>query len=95
MASEDERRERAMGRIKAKRDVTRVAITFALVGLVLVMIWFFTTRDSEDAFFWPIFPILGMGLALAAQREMPSTGSRSRMTRLAGRWTTTGSGVER
>jgi hypothetical protein len=69
MASEDERRERAMGRIKAKRDVTRVAITFALVGLVLVMIWFFTTRDSEDAFFWPIFPILGMGLALAAQRR--------------------------
>jgi 2TM domain len=67
MASEDERRERAIGRIKAKRNFTRVAITFALVGLVLVMIWFFTTRDSVDAFFWPIFPILGMGLALAAQ----------------------------
>jgi 2TM domain len=67
MAFEDERRERAVARVKAKRDFTRVAITFALVGLVLVMIWFFTTRDSEDAFFWPILPILVMGLALAAQ----------------------------
>jgi hypothetical protein len=67
MASEDERRERAIARIKAKRDFTWVVITFALVGLVLVIIWFFTTRDSEDAFFWPILPILGMGIALAAQ----------------------------
>ncbi len=67
MASEDERRERAIARLKAKRDFTWVAITFALVGLVLVMIWFFTTRDSENAFFWPILPILGMGIALAAQ----------------------------
>jgi hypothetical protein len=66
MASEDER-ERAIARLKAKRDFTWVAITFALVGLVLVMIWFFTTRDSVDAFFWPILPILGMGIALAAQ----------------------------
>jgi hypothetical protein len=57
----DERRERAIARVKAKRDFTRVAITFALVGLVLVMVWFFTTRDSEDALFWPILPILGMG----------------------------------
>jgi hypothetical protein len=67
MAFEDERRERTIARIKAKRDFTWVAIIFALVGLVLVMIWFFTTRDSVDAFFWPIFPILGMGLALAAR----------------------------
>ena len=67
MVSEDERRERAIARIKAKRDFTWVAIIFSLVGLVLVMIWFFTTRDSENAFFWPIFPILGMGIALAAQ----------------------------
>ena len=66
MASEDER-ERAIARLKAKRDFTWVAITFALVGLVLVMIWFFTTRDSVDAFFWPILPILAMGIALAAQ----------------------------
>jgi 2TM domain-containing protein len=67
MASEDERRERAITRIKAKRDFTWVAITFALVGLILVMIWFFTTRDSVDAFFWPIFPNLAMGLAMTAQ----------------------------
>jgi hypothetical protein len=67
MAFEDERRERAIARIKAKRDFTWVAIIFALVGLVLVMIWFFTTRDSVDAFFWPIFPILAMGLALAVR----------------------------
>jgi hypothetical protein len=31
------------------------------------MVWFFTTRASEDAFFWPILPILGMGIALVAQ----------------------------
>ena len=67
MASEDERRERAIARIKARRDFTWLAIRFALAGLVLVMIWFFTTRDSEDAFFWPIVPILGMGIALVAR----------------------------
>ena len=95
MASEDERRERAIGRIKAKRDFTRVVITFALVGLVLVMIWFFTTRDSEDAFFWPIFPILGIDLALAAQWRNAFNWKPVTDDALAGRWTTTGSGVER
>jgi peptidoglycan/LPS O-acetylase OafA/YrhL len=67
MASEDDRRHQAIRRIKAKRDFTREAVTFALVGLVLVLIWFFTTRDTEDPFFWPILPILAMGIALAAQ----------------------------
>ena len=77
MVSEDERRERAIARLKAKRDFTWVAITFALVGLVLVMIWFFTTRDSVDAFFWPILPILGMGIALAAQWRYAFHGKRT------------------
>lgn len=67
MAFEDDRRVQAIRRIKAKRDFTRQAIIFVLVGVVLVMIWLFTTRDSESAFFWPIFPILGMGIALVFQ----------------------------
>jgi hypothetical protein len=36
-------------------------------GLDPGQIWFFTTRDCVDAFFWPIFPPLAMGLASTAQ----------------------------
>lgn len=66
MASEDDRRARASS-LKARRDFTRQAIWFAVVGLILILIWFLTTRDTEDAFFWPIIPLVVMGIPLTGR----------------------------
>ena len=66
MASEEDRRAQASS-LKARRDFTRQAISFAVVGLILILIWFLTTRDTDDAFFWPIFPLVAMGVPLTAR----------------------------
>ena len=46
-----------------RRDVRANAVSYALVMLLLVAIWFFTTPGG---YFWPIWPILGWGFAVAA-----------------------------
>jgi len=46
-----------------RRDVRAHAASYGLVMLLLVAIWFFTTPGG---YFWPIWPILGWGIAVVA-----------------------------
>jgi hypothetical protein len=60
--SEDALRQQAVVGLKKKRDFTMHVGVYALVNALLVAIWAMTGSD----FFWPIFPILGWGIGLAA-----------------------------
>src|SRR5262245_15344308 len=53
-------RTAAIARLKAKRNLRYQAAVFAVISVVLIVIWLATDRG----FFWPIFPIAGFLLAL-------------------------------
>ena len=59
---DDALREEAVTRLRKKRDFAMHALIYVLVNSMLVGIWAVTGRD----FFWPIFPIAGWGIGLAA-----------------------------
>ena len=61
--AEDEQRKQAIERLQAKRNLTKTAATFAAIWVLLVVIWLATGQG----FFWPVFPIAGMAIALAMQ----------------------------
>jgi hypothetical protein len=60
--TEGELRERAIVRLKKKRDFRSHIFIYVAVNVVLVVIWAVTGAG----FFWPIFPILGWGIGVAA-----------------------------
>lgn len=60
--SEEEIREQALARLKKKRDFRSHLFMYVAVNAMLVAIWAITGAD----FFWPIFPILGWGIGVAA-----------------------------
>jgi hypothetical protein len=62
--SEQELREQAIGRLKKKRDFRGHVFIYVAVNAFLVVIWAITS--GGDNFFWPIFPILGWGIGVAA-----------------------------
>lgn len=53
-------RERAVKRLRKKRDFQAHMLVYALVNTFLVVIWAVTGAH----FFWPIFPIVGWGIGL-------------------------------
>lgn len=57
---DDELRTAARKRLKAKRDFLNYLGVWAAVSLLLVAIWFFT---GAIGYFWPVWPIFGMGVA--------------------------------
>jgi 2TM domain len=59
---EDDLRAAAVTRLRKKRDFAMHALIYVLVNGFLVVIWAVTSGD----FFWPIFPIAGWGIGLAA-----------------------------
>ena len=61
MATDDERREAAIHRVKAKRAFTQNCITYVVVNAFLVGIWAVSGRGT----FWPIWVMLGWGIGLA------------------------------
>jgi 2TM domain len=61
-SSEEDLREQAVKRLRKKRDFHTHVLMYVAVNAMLVVIWAFTGRN----FFWPIFPILGWGIAVAA-----------------------------
>ena len=61
---DEERREAAVGRLKAKRNFTRGLFVYVAVNAGLVVVWFL---QDDRGFFWPIWPIAGWGLAVAMQ----------------------------
>lgn len=58
---EQERREAAVKRLKAKRDFWQHVVVYVLVNALLVVIWA-VTRDG--GYFWPMWPLLGWGIGL-------------------------------
>ena len=55
------RRELAIKRIKAKNDFIVHLLIYLAINGMLVFTWAFTGAG----FFWPIFPIVGWGIAVA------------------------------
>jgi hypothetical protein len=62
--SEQELRDQAVARLKKKRDFRGHVFIYVAVNAFLVVIWAITS--GGDDFFWPIFPILGWGIGVAA-----------------------------
>jgi hypothetical protein len=62
--TDEELRAQAVGSLKKKRDFRAHLFIYVAVNAVLVVIWAIT-RDPGDIF-WPIFPILGWGIGVAA-----------------------------
>jgi 2TM domain len=60
---EEDRRELALERVETKRNLTRIAVSFAAVALLLVIVWL----AAGQGFFWPVFPIAGLVIALGMQ----------------------------
>jgi hypothetical protein len=60
--AEDELRRRAVKRLRAKAGFWTHLAVYLAVNAFLVLIWFFT----GGGFFWPIFPIAGWGIGVAA-----------------------------
>jgi 2TM domain len=59
--SDEELRQQAIRRIKAKREFRGHVFAYVAVNTLLVVIWAVTGAG----FFWPIFPMLGWGIGLA------------------------------
>jgi uncharacterized membrane protein len=58
--AEDDLRTIARKRLKARKDFFDFLMIWAAVSLLLVAVWFFSTPTG---YFWPVWPILGMGIA--------------------------------
>ena len=58
----EDRRQRAIGRIQAKRGFWSHFAIYLAVNALLVVIWALTGAE----YFWPIWPILGWGIGIAA-----------------------------
>ena len=56
-------RQQAVERVKKKRDFKTHLFVYVCVNAMLVAIWALT---SDDGLFWPIFPMLGWGIGVAA-----------------------------
>lgn len=59
-----ELRERAVRRLKKKRDLRGHLLVYVLVNTFLVVIWAMTS--GTDGFFWPVFVMLGWGIGVVA-----------------------------
>jgi hypothetical protein len=55
----DAYREQIRKRLKKQQEFKRFLTVWIGVSIMLTLFWLFT---NPTAFFWPIFPILGMGL---------------------------------
>lgn len=63
MTDPESQRQAAVERLRAKRHFTQSLSVYVLVNGLLVAIWAMDTSDS----FWPIWPILGWGIAIVLQ----------------------------
>lgn len=84
----EELRERAVRRLKKKRDFHIHLTIYVMVNAFLLAIWAMT----GSGFFWPIFPIVGWGIGVVANawdaygEDVPTEGQISReMDRLSRR----------
>jgi hypothetical protein len=55
-------REPALERAQARRDALALCLTGPVVTAMLIVVW----AATGQGYFWPIWPMLGMSLALVA-----------------------------
>jgi len=60
--TDEELREQAIRQLKKKRDFATHVFIYIAVNAMLVVIWAVTGAG----FFWPVFPIVGWGIGIAA-----------------------------
>ena len=60
-AREEMLRERAVKRLKKRRDFSGHLLVYLLVNAFLVVIWALT---DVHGYFWPVFPIVGWGIGV-------------------------------
>ena len=60
MDGDEELRQQAIRRIRAKQSFTIHLTVYVVVNLLLLTIWLFTDRG----YFWPIWPLVGWGIGL-------------------------------
>jgi hypothetical protein len=58
---QDVLRERAIKRLKKRRDFYGHLLVYVLVNAFFIVIWAMT---NPDGFFWPVFPIVGWGIGV-------------------------------
>lgn len=61
MADDSTIREAAVKRLEAQRGFWRLLIIFVIVWAILIAVW----ALSGGGYFWPVWAILGMSIALA------------------------------
>ena len=54
-------RQRAIKRLKKRRDLAGHLLVYTLVNTFIVLIWF---MSGSNGFFWPVFPIVGWGIGV-------------------------------
>lgn len=54
-------RDRAVKRLKKKRDFYAHLLVYVMVNAFIIVIWAVT---SDGGFFWPIFPMVGWGIGV-------------------------------
>lgn len=57
-----EQRQRAIGRIRAKRHFWLHVAFFAAMAVYFVFLW----AQSSASFFWPVWALIGWGMGLVA-----------------------------
>ena len=60
-AEEQSRRDRALRRLKKKREFATHVAVYAVVNIFLIILW--ATADDRG-FFWPMYPLLGWGIGI-------------------------------
>ncbi len=58
--TEQDLRDRAVKRLKKRRDFAAHLIVYVMVNTFLVVIWALTSAG----FFWPVFPMVGWGIGV-------------------------------
>jgi hypothetical protein len=58
--TEDDLRQRAIKRVKAKRDLKGHLLIYVCVNVLLIGIWYITGAG----FFWPLFVLFGWGIGV-------------------------------
>ena len=59
----DDPRQAAIARIKGRRNLELQAGSFALLSVVLIVVW----AVAGGGFFWPVFAMIGFAFALFSQ----------------------------
>ena len=59
--TDDELREKALKRIKDKRDFAGHVVTYVVINALIIGVWAFA---AGGGFFWPMFPMAGWGIGL-------------------------------